>query len=301
MKLLITGAGGFLGAAITRASLAAGFETIAVVRRPRPERLLPLASQVRIVTMAMADEAAIAQTLRSERPDVVVHAAWSGLAGPERNSSNQIADNLIPTCRLIEAAAANGVRKVVGIGSQAEYGPLNRRISESDAPAPNSLYGAAKLSACYLGGEIARMAGTDFAWMRLFAAYGPGDNPNWLIPSLIEQLRRGERPRLTAGTQAWDYLYIDDAADAVLKVATSPSANGIFNLASGQSVPVRKVVEILRDQIAPGTELVFGEVPFSPGQIMHMEGNIDRLCHAAGWAPRTDLREGLSRTIEAMP
>jgi nucleoside-diphosphate-sugar epimerase len=236
--------------------------------------------------------------LKAEKPDVIVHSAWSGLGGEARLSSAQIYDSLVPTCRFAEAAAEVGVSKFVGIGSQGEYGPLNRRISEEDLPRPNSLYGAAKLSSSYLTGEIARIFGMGFAWLRLFATYGPGDNPDWLIPSVIRQLCSGGRPRTSLGTQKWDYLFIDDAAEGVL-AAIQAEATGIFNLASGHPVAVRQIIEQLRDLIDPSLDLVFGEVPFGPNQIMHLEGSIEKLQLATGWSPKVELQAGLSKTVDA--
>jgi nucleoside-diphosphate-sugar epimerase len=273
-------------------------EAIAVTRRPGAERLAGLAGINRL-TLDVQDLEAVRAALKAEKPDVIVHSAWSGLGGEARQSAAQIYDSLVPTCRLAEAAAEAGVSKFVGIGSQGEYGPLNRRISEEDLPLPDSLYGAAKLSAGYLTGEIARRSGMAFAWLRLFATYGPRDNPDWLIPSVIRQLSSGERPRTSLGTQKWDYLFIDDAAAGVLACATLPEASGVFNLASGRPVAVRTIIEQLRDIVAPRLELVFGEVPFGPNQIMHLEGSIEKLQLATGWSPKVELEEGLRRTVDA--
>jgi nucleoside-diphosphate-sugar epimerase len=101
------------------------------------------------------------------------------------------------------------------------------------------------------------------------------------------------------GTQRWDYLFIDDAAEAVIACAQEAEATGIFNLASGSAVPVREIVEQLRDLIAPGMELVFGEIPFGPDQIMHLEGSAQKLRQATGWLPKIPLSEGLARTVDA--
>lgn len=78
-----------------------------------------------------------------------------------------------------------------------------------------------------------------FAWLRLFATYGPQDNPNWLITSVVNQMLNGRRPQITAGRQLCDYLYIEDVAAAIIAVAEKPEATGIFNLGSGQPVAVR--------------------------------------------------------------
>ena len=194
MKLLVTGAGGFLGAAIIDQAVKAGLDVVALTRSEHAPRLAALGGAIRHHGIDMRDREAVRAILAGEAPDVVVHTAWAGLDSAARASAQQLEHNLIPSCHLVEDAAAAGVGKFIGIGSQGEYGPLNRRVSEDDAPAPTSLYGAAKLAAFHLGRVTAEQAGMPFAWMRLFATYGPGDNPNWLIPSLASQMLEGHAP-----------------------------------------------------------------------------------------------------------
>lgn len=300
MRLLVTGAGGFLGAAVAARAAADGHAVTALVRDPSGNRISKLGPGVAVRVADLADRSTIAGLLADERPDVVVHAAWAGLNRAERASREQVERNLLPTLQLVEQAGAAGVSRFVGIGSQDEYGPQNRRLTEHDAAVPASFYGAAKVAACQLGGVAATMASMTFAWLRLFATYGPGDNPDWLIPSLARAFLAGRSPPMTAGTQRWDYLYIDDAARGVVAAATVPGVCGTFNLSSGDPVTIRRVAERLRDLAAPELPLRFGEVPFGPHQIMHMEGDNRRLREATGWTPQVPLDEGLAETVASL-
>jgi len=295
--LLVTGAGGFVGAAVVRAALAEGYRVVALSRTPNAPRLAGLVGDLAVRAVDLSDARRLTTIVTAAKANCIVHCAWEGVGGPKRAADIQLA-NIATTCALVDAAIAGGAAKFVGIGSQAEYGRFDRRIDETDLPAPTMLYGAAKLSACHLARQRSRAAGMGFAWLRLFSTYGPGDNPNWLIPSVIADLLAGRRPRLTTGTQCWDYLHVDDVARAVLAVATGP-ADGIFNLSSGDAIPVRAIVEQLRDIAAPGRELVFGDIPFGPDQIMVLEGDNHRLREATGWAPRIPLAEGLADTVAA--
>lgn len=299
--ILVTGAGGFVGAATVRAALDAGHRVVALVRKPSAGRLAALAGHPHLSVRAadLSDSAAVAAALTETQPQVVVHAAWEGVGGALRAGDIQL-DNIRTTVALVDAAIAAGVTRFVGIGSQAEYGRFDRRITEDDLPQPTMLYGAAKLSACHLARQRAREAGVAFAWLRLFSVYGPGDNPNWLIPSCAASLLRGVAPRCTPGTQKWDYLHIDDVAQGVLACATAPQATGVFNLSSGAPVAVRTLIERMRDLAAPGLALRFGDIPFGPDQIMHLEGDNTRLCRATGWAPRIDALDGLASVVDAL-
>lgn len=296
MKMLITGAGGFVGAACVDAALAAGHQPLAVVRPGgNRQRLTDMA--VPVLPLDLADRAALDAAMAQHQPDVIVHAAWSGVSVAARHSKAQITDNIDTALALVEAAAANGVGKFIGIGSQGEYGLLSGKIAETALPVPTSLYGAAKLAVQVLAAQLCADAGMQFAWLRLFSTYGPHDNPNWLIPSLIEQMLDGQRPKTTEGRQLWDYLYIDDVAAAIVAVAERAEARGVFNLGSGQPVPVRQVVETIRDLAAPELALVFGEIPYRPDQVWHMEADIERLTRLSGFVPKVGLAAGLTRTI----
>ena len=299
MKLLVTGAAGFVGAAVVREAVARGHTVLAAVRSPGvPSRLADVAGDMRLVAMDLRDTASVARLVADEKPEAVIHSAWRGLSGPDRFDRSQITDNLDASCGLVDACIAGGVKKFVGVGSQGEYGLLEGKISESDCPEPTSLYGAAKLATLHLTRQLCAQNGVGFAWMRLFSTFGPGDNPNWLIPSLIDQMLAGTRPRTSLGKQLWDYLYISDVARGILAATLSDAATGVFNLGSGQPVAVRSIVETIRDQAAPGLELVFGEIPYRADQIWHMEADIARLTAATGWAPEVGLEDGIARTVE---
>jgi len=295
-RILVTGAGGFVGAAVVRAALAAGHDPIALVRTPGAARLAGL--DIPIHVAPLSDQDRVAAVLRMAKPDIVVHAAWEGVSGSDRAGDIQL-DNIRAACALADAAIAAGASRFVGIGSQAEYGRLDRRIVETDLPNPTMLYGAAKLAACHLVRQRCEAAAIGFAWLRLFAAYGPGDNPNWLIPSVTAELLARRAPRTSPGTQRWDYLHIDDVAAGTLAAAASAGASGIYNLCSGRPATIRSIIERLRDHAAPGLPLRFGDIPFGPGQIMHLEGDTGRL-EALGWSPSISLDTGLAQTVDWM-
>ncbi len=299
MKIMVTGAAGFVGAAVVRAAVTAGHEVTAAVRPGGvPRRISDLAGRVDLVHMDLRHRQQVLDVTARAKPDVIVHSAWAGVGNQARFERFQITDNIEPACVLVEAAIESGAKKFVGIGSQGEYGPLNRKIRETDLPQPTTLYGAAKLSTYYLTRQLAMQGGLSHVWLRLFSTYGPDDNDGWLIPMLIGEMLAGRRPRCTLGTQLWDYVYIEDLAQGILAASTNPTAAGLFNIGSGHPVAVKTIVEAIRDHVAPDMALVFGEIPFRPDQVMHLEADIGRLAEATGWRPVVDIRNGLKRTVD---
>jgi len=230
------------------------------------------------------------------RPEAICHAAWAGVAGAQRNDASQDA-NVAISDALTRAAVDAGASVILGLGSQAEYGRLNRIARESDPCAPTTRYGEAKCQAQDAMARVCAASGVRFAWMRIFSLYGPGDNPGWLIPSVIAVLLRGEKPALTAAEQEWDFLHVADAARAIAMVMAAPRAAGVFNLGSGDAPPLRHTIETLRDLIDPALPLGFGEVPYRPDQVMHLQADVTRLREVVGWAPQIGLRQGLAEMV----
>ena len=298
-RILVTGAGGFVGAAVADLAARQGHQVTALVRNPSSPRVLALTGRCAIAVADLADRTAVSAALVEARPEIIIQSAWEGVGGPTRAGDIQL-DNIRTTVGLLDAAVAAGASRFIGIGSQAEYGRHDRRIDESAATEPFLLYGAAKLSACHLTRQRAADAGMGFAWLRLFSPYGPGDNPDWLIPSVATQIIEGRAPRTSPGTQKWDYLHILDCAQGILAAALTDSAQGVFNLSSGRATSVRSIVERIRDLACPGLALTFGDIPFGPNQIMHLEGECSRLSTATGWTPSIAIEDGLVTVVDAL-
>jgi nucleoside-diphosphate-sugar epimerase len=295
MRIFVTGATGFLGSYVVADLIGQGHE-VAVLLRPggKPWRLAEMLDRLTVIDGSLDDLAGLGSGLRAFRPDAVMHMAWRGVANSDRNSKDQ-ARNIVDTVELIDLAADAGATIFVGAGSQAEYGPYDRAIIETDAPKPTSLYGIAKLASCQMAERWCAERKLRFAWMRIFSVYGPKDNDAWLIPSLIKTLRTGGHMALTGCEQRWGFLHARDAAAAVRLVLVNPAADGIYNLGSPEAPPLRDTVTLLRDLIGSG-ELGFGELPYRPDQVMVLAADVTRLA-SLGWRPTVPFEQGLQETV----
>lgn len=297
-EAIVTGAAGFIGSFLVDSLLGKGCKVIAVVRKASPHsKRLPPHPNLRVVKGNLADISTWQEKLSGLRPAVFYHLAWHGVGNAQRNSLRQL-ENISMALATLQLARKLGCRRWVGAGSQAEYGPLNRPIAETDPAEPTTLYGAAKLSACLLARILGEQTGIETTWVRIFSTYGPGDKEGWLLTDLIKKLLKGERPSLTAGEQLWDYLYAADAAEAFVHLGINPKTTGVYNLGSGRSQTIRSVAETVRDMIDPALELGLGDLPYRPDQVMHLEANIAKLKKATGWYPRTTLEQGIRQTID---
>lgn len=299
MKVFLTGATGFLGAEIARELCARGHDCVALARsRQGADRLLQIAPSATVVLGDFFDVAGCQELLARCRPDALLHCGWQGVVGADRNDPRQF-DNVAASVRLAEAALLHGARLLVGVGSQAEYGPRAEAIDEADPPAPETFYGAAKLSTCNAFSTLGRLHGARVVWGRVFSLYGPGQTDEWLIGGLIRAFLSGEAPALTPCAQKWEFTHVRDAAQAFCALLETPAAYGVFNVASGESRSLRDTVLFLRDLIAPQIEPRFGCVPYRTDQVMHLMGKVERIRSVTGWSPVVGLEEGFAETVAA--
>jgi UDP-glucose 4-epimerase len=298
MKVFLTGASGFVGSHLLTALLSSHEHEVAVLLRDVKSawRIQSVLSKVRVIEGELGDSTSYKRELEEFKPDAVAHLAWSGVGAVDRNSLDQWR-NISAALELAQASAKAGAEHWVGLGSQAEYGPCQMKVSESAATNPTTLYGTAKLSACELTGRWCQQMGIRHAWLRLFSSFGPGDNSDWLIPHVIRHLLSGKSPSLTRAEQLWDYIYVADAAEAVLSVIAEPNAVGVFNLGSGVARPLRTTIETIAKQMKSNVPLGFGELPYRPDQVMHLEADIRRLREVSGWQPRYGFDESIDKTI----
>ncbi|WP_431204262.1 NAD-dependent epimerase/dehydratase family protein [Bradyrhizobium betae] len=194
-----------MGSYLVADLLARGHE-VAVLLRPDSDRqrLGEAYDRLHVIPGALEHLEGLRGALAAFAPDAVVHMAWRGVAGSDRNSPVQAA-NVADTVGLAVLAADAGARIFVGAGSQAEYGPYDRAIREDDIPRPTTLYGTAKLTAGSMALRLCEERGLRAAWLRIFSTYGPKDADYWLIPSMIRNLRSGQHMALTACEQRWGF------------------------------------------------------------------------------------------------
>ncbi len=209
-------------------------------------------------------------------------------------------NNVLYSLETLRLAKSLNCTKWIGTGSQAEYGPLNKKIKETDVAHPTTMYGVAKLATCNSSQILAREIGIEAVWVRVFSTYGPYDNSGWLLTDTIKTMLDNKTPALTLGEQLWDYLYVEDAAEALVNLSESNTASGVYNLGSGQSLPIRSIMEQARNLINPNLSLGFGQIPYRQDQVMHLEADIERITKDTSWRPRTELRVGLGNLINSL-
>lgn len=294
---VVTGPTGAIGTALCQNLLDRGVTVYAVCRPGSPRTAaLPEHARLHKVDCDAADYASLPGKVG--QADAFFHFAWAHTIGAGRNDMPAQIDNIRHTIDAVRAAAALGCRVFVGAGSQAEYGRVEG-VLKPDTPAnPENGYGMAKLCAGLMSRAEAAALGVDHVWARVLSVYGPHDGPATMISGAIRALLMGECPPLTQGEQKWDYLYSADAAEAFVRMAQSGRNGAVYPLGSGQARPLKEYILALRDAVDPALPLGFGQVPYGPKQVMHLQADIGPLTRDTGFVPATVFEEGIRKTIE---
>jgi nucleoside-diphosphate-sugar epimerase len=298
MRVLLTGAGGFIGAQVARALLARGAEVHAVVRdRSRAPRLAGIEGELTIHEADLVDPAATARVIEASKPEICVHGAWYAVPGKYLDAPENlthVAASLDLAQRLVHANCT----RIVGLGTCFEYDTsLGAPLTESSPTKPRFLYAASKLALYELLSHYAPLAKTGFAWCRIFYQYGPMEARERLVPHVIDRLRSGGVAETTAGGQIRDFLHVADVGAAIAAVALS-DLQGAVNVGSGTPVTVRELVSTIARICDAEDRVRFGAIPYRANDPMHVLADVSKLA-GTGFRPAFDLESGLRDTIHS--
>jgi len=301
MRYLITGAAGFLGSALANRLTTDGHVVLGLDDLSTGDQKV-LTNQVQFVKGDVNDRPKLWSLLQDV--DCVYHLA-AKVSVPESvlypREYNTV--NVGGTVTLMEAMRDVGVRRVVFISSGTVYGnqPV-QPVTESAIPNPRVPYAVSKLAAEYYVRSIGALWGIETVCLRVFNAYGPGQHippvHTPVIPNFLRQAwENGTIVVHGDGNQTRDYVYVDDVVDAMVSASTAPEVNNlIINIGSGKEVSVRDLARMSVEVTGGHPEVVYN--PRNEGGISRLCAEINLAREKLGFAPKTDLVDGLASTLD---
>jgi len=290
MRLLVTGATGFVGIQVMRqAALAFPGETIGLARRV-PERQ----DGQRYVAADLLDAVGMAHALAEIRPTHLLHLAWNVTPGQYWSSPANM-EWLEASLRLIRLFAEAGGQRVVAAGTCAEYDWSDGVLREhATALVPGTRYGIAKDCLRRMVESVSPVLGLSWAWGRLFWIYGPHEREGRLVSGIAHAILAGETAMLNStGHQRRDYLHVSDVAGALLAVLMS-DLEGPVNVGAGHAPEVRHLAELFAQALG-GPDLLRFAASNQGQELPVVVADTTRLA-LTGFVPQITLENGMADT-----
>jgi UDP-glucuronate 4-epimerase len=310
MRVLVTGAAGFIGSHLSERLVERGDEVVGLdnfdpfyLRAVKERNLATLAASPRfsLVEGDLRVSADLERAFSAARPDVVVHLAALAGVRPSLADPARYADvNVLGTVRVTEAARAHGVRRFVFASSSSVYGLDSEPPFKESDPClrPVSPYASTKRA-----GELGlftahHLYGLDVTCLRFFTVYGPRQRPDLAIHKFARLILAGKPIELFGdGDTSRDYTWIDDIIDGVVasieEQGRGAAAFRIYNLGGSRTTTLLRLVELLSDAL--GKRPVVDWQPEQPGDMKRTLADVTLVGRALGYAPRVPIEEGIAR------
>ena len=294
MKIFVSGATGYLGYHFVKVAINQGHEVLCL-RRPTSRSLFDSEIEKR-VKWVVNDEGLKSKVIDFQ-PDVLFHAAWGGVRGADRNNIEIQKENLVMSHNLFTLYP---YKQIIAIGSQAEYGYYNDIIAEDQTLKPTMEYAKAKIQCCKDLQHYCEQNNIEWQWIRIFTVFGEKQTGG-LIKLAIEKCLNGEKSfDTTPGEQKYSYLYAEDFGKAICNMLGSKGKSGIYNLSQPQCLKSNKeILESVKTLTKSDIHLNFGAMPYPEGQVMLMDGSVNKFEKAFGAVPYTDFNTALEHTINS--
>jgi nucleoside-diphosphate-sugar epimerase len=296
MRILLTGATGFIGAHVARCMLSDECDVYALIRAgSNTWRLDEIANSLNMVECDLFSEQQVDQCMEEVRPDCCIHLAWFAEPGKFWNSLENLRC-VRAGLHLAMRLADLGCKRLVGIGTCAEYDPVPGPLSERGRTRVTSLYAGSKLALFIALEQLGKATQLEVAWPRVFYLYGPFEDERRLVPSIILSLLRNQEMKLTKGEPLRDFSHVEDVAAAVWAVAKSDLV-GPVNIGSGRPLAVRDLATEIGGILERPELLIIGALPYRSPEAKSIYADNSLLRTNTDWIPRYSLGDGLRQTI----
>jgi nucleoside-diphosphate-sugar epimerase len=303
VKILITGALGFIGRYAALPLLETGHDVHGVTRRPVNDLSESLGGALSDINFHQADllnSSDLWNLIETVKPDAILHLAWITEHGYYWTATEN-EDWVTASIELISAFQTHGGRRIVIAGTCAEYDwsdpllvstPCNEFETPTNAMTP---YGRARVK---LFNHLSReSAGLSWGWGRIFFPYGPGEAQQRLVPSVAQALLDGKEAAIGPGDVVRDFMDVRDVG-AALATLLLTSVEGPVNIATGEGYTIEAVARRLSILAGCPDLLKVGARPRRENDPPHLVADIDRLANEVGFTPSHDLDAGLLNTLE---
>lgn len=298
---LITGATGFIGAALThRLAKRKNVKINLIVKASSKKwRLNDIINKVRIHHHDLQNLQSLKRIVKKIKPDFIFHFAAYGAYPAQDDIQKAVDTNIKGTINLVESCVQNKFKMLINVGSSSEYGFKKKPMKESNLLEPNSNYAVTKACGTLYCQYLAKQKKIPIITVRPFSVYGQFEEPTRLVPTLIYGCLNGKMPPLVSPKTARDFIYIEDFLDVCEKLANLVDFSGeIFNIGSGRQQTIRDVVSNVVKLTNFKGEIKWGSMPNRQWDSRCWVADVSKVKKALKWQPKYNLSQGLKASVK---
>ena len=296
-KVIVTGANGFVGSALVKELVKNDVEVLAM-DMPGCNGNLPVCDKVKFLPLALDNISSLKDLIDDRDFDCFYHFAWAGSAGAARADTKLQLQNAQWTIDCLRAAKEVGCKKFVAAGSIMEHETMAAAFASGNKPGLGYIYGSGKLVAHTMAMSVAADIGIDLVWAEITNAYGVGELSPRMVNTTIRKVIKGEEPQFTAGTQNYDFVYIDDVAKAFYLIGKNGKPFNEYLIGSSNAKPLKEFLLEMKAAIAPDLNFIFGDIPFTGINLPLEKYDCSKTEKDTGFKAQISFGEGCRRTME---
>jgi nucleoside-diphosphate-sugar epimerase len=299
VRVLVTGATGFIGSHLAERLVAEGAEvTLAVEPGASQANIANILDKVRVHEVDLREGQMVRQLVRECQPRKVYHLAAVGVTEPDVDPRLAVQVNVMGTLNLLEALRETNCDCFINTGTCYEYGRNTPPMHEDQMVDPINAYAASKSAAWLFCSLYHRTHCYPIVTVRPFTVYGPRQSERALIPQTILSALRGQDFEMTRGEQTRDFTYVDDIVEGYIRASISEKAIGqIINLGAGEEHSIKHVVLKVLELMGNPAKPLIGALPYRLGEIWRLYSDSSKARELLGWQPQVSLEDGLRKTI----
>ena len=302
-RVLITGASGFIGSHLTKRLLAERSEVHVFVKKDEDLfRIRGVADDIALWYGDLTNSRSVRQCIRNSKPEIIFHLASLRNTNRDLGLLVRMFDtNVKGLITLLQSIDDEGIEleRFINTGTCEEYGDGPVPFNEDQKEVPVSPYSASKVAATYLCQMTHKIAGLPIVTVRPFLTFGPFQDIDMFIPSLIYHCLVQKDFPMTGGDQTREFNYIDDIVEGYMRASVCSDVIGeIINLGNGNEYKVKDVAEKIVNISGASIRLLMGCLPKRPGETSHFYCSNMKAKMLLDWEPKVTLDDGLSKTID---
>lgn len=261
-KAIVSGANGFIGSNVVKYLVSQNVEVTALVHAGHDDHIIK-SDLIHVYNMELDDMASLINILPKDDYDIFYHFAWNGVDILKRTDTDLQLRNVQWTVEALKIAYGLGCKRFVCAGTIMEHEAIATTYANGNRPGLGYIYGACKSAAHTVCKSIAAQLPIELIWTEITNAYGIGEVSTRMLNTTIRKCINGENPSFTAGTQNYDFIYIDDVARAFFLIGEKGKPFHKYLIGSSKARPLREFLLEMQRVIAPDLDFIFGDIPFT--------------------------------------